>query len=275
MSVSGQSKKRMPLNALCGASIVSLFLLCAVFGKIFAPYDPVALDLLARLTGPSEAHLLGADEFGRDTLSRLLHGASTSAWIAFTTLFFALSSGLLVGTVSGFFGGWVDRVVMMFNDALLAFPGILLALGVVSIFGADPDGIIIALSIAYMPIVVRVARSNVLSIRELEYIEASRIMGNGEFTTLIRHVIPNSIPPIIALGTTMFGWIILSESALSFLGLGVAPPQPSWGNMLASARDYTDESFLLIFLPGLCITVTLLGINMLGDAVRDWLDPKS
>ena len=143
-----------------------------------------------------------------------------------------------------------------------------------AIFGASSSGIIIALGIAYMPAVVRVVRGSVLSIRQLEYVDASRVMGNPDWTTMFRHVLPNSIPPITVLASMMFGGIILSEAALSFLGLGVPPPNPSWGNMLASARPYIVQAPLLILLPGLCITITLLGINLMGDAIRDLVDPK-
>ncbi|SMH51497.1 ABC transporter permease [Mesorhizobium australicum] len=261
-------------NLVFGTTIVGLLFVLAAFGQFIAPYGPLDLDLPARLTGPSAQHLLGADEFGRDTLSRLLYGAQASAWIAFATLAFALSLGTAVGVVSGYFGGVVDRFIMMVNDALLAFPGLLLALGIMAIFGASSSGIVVALGIAYMPGVVRVVRGTVLSVRQLEFVEASVVMGNSHFTTMFRHVLPNSIPPITVLGSMMFGSIILSEAALSFLGLGVPPPDPSWGNMLATARPYIMQSPLLILLPGLCITITLLGINQFGDAVRDLVDPK-
>jgi len=266
--------RSLPFNLVAGVCVVTLLAFLALFGGLIAPYDPNALDLGARLTGPSATHWLGADEFGRDTLSRLLVGAQASAWIAFTTLAFALTLGLVIGVVAGFFGGVVDRLLMMVNDALLAFPGLLLALGIMAIFGASSSGIIIALGIAYMPAVVRVVRGSVLSIRQLEYVDASRVMGNPDWTTMFRHVLPNSIPPITVLASMMFGGIILSEAALSFLGLGVPPPNPSWGNMLASARPYIVQAPLLILLPGICITITLLGINLMGDAIRDLVDPK-
>lgn len=261
-------------NAAFGGTVVLLLFALAVAGPFFAPYDPLKLDLPAKLSGPTAKHLLGADEFGRDVLSRLIYGARTSAWIALATVAVALIGGTLVGTVAGFLRGWTDRVLMMVNDAVLAFPGLLLALGVMAVIGASRNGIVIALGLAYMPAVVRVVRSAVISIREREFVEASRIMGNSEVVTMARHVLPNCMAPITVLGTTMFGWIILSESALSFLGLGVPPPAPSWGSMLSAARPYISQAPHLIVLPGLCISITLLGVNMLGDAVRDWLDPK-
>ena len=266
--------RRLRFNALFGVTVAVLLLLVAVFGPWLAPLDPLKLDLTARLSGSTPAHPLGTDEFGRDVLSRLVSGARTSAWIALSTDMFALVTGTFFGVLAGFMRGWVDRIVMMFNDTFLAFPGLLLALGIMAVFGASRNGIIVALGLAYMPVVVRVVRAAVLSLREREFVEASRVMGNSEFVTMVRHILPSCIAPITVLATTMFGWIVLSESALSFLGLGVPPPAPSWGNMLSAARPYINQAPHLIILPGLCISITLLGVNMLGDAVRDWLDPK-
>lgn len=265
---------RLRFNGLFSGAMVALLVLVAIIGPWLAPYDPLKLDLVARLQAPSAIHLLGTDEFGRDILSRLIYGARTSAWIAFSTVAFAIVLGVIFGVLAGFLRGWTDRILMMFNDAFLAFPGLLLALGFMAVFGASRNGIIVALGLAYMPVVVRVVRGTVMSIREREFVEASRVMGNSEIVTMMRHVLPNCIAPITVLATTMFGWIILAESALSFLGLGVPPPAPSWGNMLSTARPYISQAPHLIVLPGLCISVTLLAVNMLGDAVRDWLDPK-
>jgi len=265
---------KLRFNALLGGVIVLFLCAVAVAGPWLVFYDPLKLDLVSRLQGPSAIHYLGADEFGRDVLSRLVYGARTSAWIAFSTVVFAIVLGTVLGVVAGFLRGWTDRIIMVFNDALLAFPGLLLALGFMAVFGASQNGIIVALGLAYAPVVARVVRGAVLSIREREFVEASRAMGNSEIVTMARHVLPNCVAPIIVLATTMFGWIILAESALSFLGLGVPPPSPSWGNMLSTARPYIGQAPHLIVLPGLCIAVTLLGVNMLGDALRDWLDPK-
>ncbi|MGQ3076281.1 MAG: ABC transporter permease, partial [Ferrovibrionaceae bacterium] len=195
-----------------------------------------------------------------------MYGARTSAWIAFATVVFAIVFGTIVGILAGFLRGWTDRILMMINDALLAFPALLLALGFMAVFGASRNGNIIALGIAYMPVAVRVVRGTVLSIREREYVEASRVMGNSGIVTMLRHVLPNCLAPIMVLATTMFGWVVLSESALSFLGLGVPPPAPSWGNMLSTGRPYINQAPHIIILPGLCISITLLGVNLLGDA---------
>jgi peptide/nickel transport system permease protein len=207
-------------------------------------------------------------------LSRIMAGATTSVIVALVTVVLAVSVGVLVGGVSGYRRGWTDRIIMAFTDALLAFPGILLALGVMIVVGASRFGIVLALGLAYMPSVARVVRGTVLSIREKEYIEASRVLGNSELYTLARHVLPNAIAPVAVLATSMFGWVLLAESALSFLGLGVPPPAPTWGNMLAASRSYMENASWLGIAPGLCIALTLLGINLLGDALRDRLDPR-
>lgn len=265
---------RPRFNALFGGAVVVTLIVLAIFGPWIAPHDPLRLNLVARMKPVGSEFLLGTDEFGRDLLSRLIYGARTSGWIAFATVLFAMVSGTIFGVAAGFFRGWTDRLIMMINDAMLAFPGLLLALGFMAVFGASRNGIIVALGLAYMPVVVRVVRSTVMSLREREYVDASRVTGNSELVTMTRHILPNCVAPLTVLATTMFGWIILSESALSFLGLGVPPPEPSWGNMLSTARPYIGQAPHLIVLPGLCISITLLGVNMLGDAIRDWLDPK-
>jgi peptide/nickel transport system permease protein len=261
-------------NAILGAAIIGLVLLTAGVGAVWTPYNPLKLNFLAKLAPPSALHPLGTDEFGRDVLSRIMSGAATSVWISLTTVTFAIILGTAIGVITGFKRGWLDRIVMAFNDALLAFPGILLALGLLAILGANQYGIILALGIAYTPSVARIIRGNVLSLREKEYIDASRVLGNSELFTMTRHILPNCIAPITVLATSMFGWVLLAESSLSFLGLGVPPPAPTWGNMLSSARPFLSQAVWLGVFPGLCISLTLLGINLLGDAIRDKLDPR-
>jgi len=182
--------------------------------------------------------------------------------------------GVLVGATSGFLRGWFDRFLMMINDALLAFPGILMALGLLAVFGANKNGIILALALAYMSSVIRVVRGTVLSLREREFVEASRVMGNSEIYTMVRHILPNCLAPVLAMATSMCGWAILAESSLSFLGLCVPPPAPTWGNMLAGSRNFIEQAVWLGIFPGLAISLSLLGINLLGDALRDRLDPR-
>jgi len=190
------------------------------------------------------------------------------------TVTFAIVVGTAIGTLTGFVRGWTDRIIMAFNNALLAFPGLLLALGLLAVVGANKYGIILALGLAYTPSVTRIVRGTVLSLREKEFIESSRVLGNSELYTMFRHVLPNCVAPLTVLATSMFGWVILAESALSFLGLGVPPPAPTWGNMLAAARPFMAQASYLSILPGLAIALALLGINLLGDAVRDRLDPR-
>lgn len=273
--MTGSMTWRMPRwNGLIGGVLIGGLAITAILAAFWTPRDPLAIDFAARLAAPGDAHLLGADEFGRDVLSRLMAGAWTSASISFITVAAAIVVGTMIGVVTGFVRGWLDRVVMAFNDMLLAFPGILLALGLLAVIGANKWGIVVALAIAYVPSVVRVVRATVLSLRERDFVAASRVMGNSEFYTMARHVLPNCLAPLIVLGTSMFGWILLAESALSFLGLGVPPPAPTWGNMLAGSRPYIAQAPWLAIFPGLCISLTLLGINLLGDALRDRLDPR-
>jgi peptide/nickel transport system permease protein len=257
-----------------GGSLIALLTVIALTAAFWTPFDPLRVNLRARLQPPSSQHWLGTDEFGRDVLSRIMAGATTSVIVALVTVVLAISVGVVVGGVSGYRRGWTDRIIMAVNDALLAFPGILLALAVMIVVGASKFGIVLALALAYMPAVARVVRGTVLSIREKEYIEASRVQGNSELYTMLRHVLPNTIAPVAVLATSMFGWVLLAESALSFLGLGVPPPAPTWGNMLAAGRPYMENAAWLGIAPGICIALTLLGINLLGDSLRDRFDPR-
>lgn len=266
---------RLRANALIGSILVGATLLLAAASIVWTPRNPLAVALRQRLKPPSAEFWLGTDEVGRDVFSRIMTGAGTSVMVAGLAVLAAVLLGSLLGLVAGFLRGWVDRVLMGINDALLAFPGILLALGLMAVIGASQWGIILALGLAYAPTVARVVRGAVLSIREREFVEASRSIGNSEGYTMWRHVMPNTASPLIVLATSMFGWAILAESALSFLGLGVPPPAPTWGNMLAAARPYMESAIWLSLAPGLCIALTLLGVNLLGDALRDRLDPRS
>jgi peptide/nickel transport system permease protein len=266
---------RLRPNLAIGATIIALVSATAATALIWTPYNPVRVNLRRRLQPPSADHWLGTDEFGRDVLSRLMVGAETSVTVALATVGCALAIGVAIGLTAGYFRGWCDRALMAVNDALLAFPGILLALGLMAVMGPSKWGIVVALGLAYAPTVGRVVRGSVLSLREVEFVEASRALGNSDFYTLWRHVLPNCISPVTVLATSMLGWVILSESALSFLGLGVPPPAPTWGNMLATARPYLESAVWLSLAPGLMIALCLLGSNLLGDALRDRLDPRT
>lgn len=264
----------LPANALIGGGLLLTLVALALLGLLWSPFDPLKINLAVRLQEPTATHWLGTDEFGRDAFSRLLIGVRTSLWVSLLTVSVAVLMGTMIGMAAGYLRGWTDRILMMFNDALLAFPGILMALGIMAIIGASKYGIVMALGIAYTPSVVRVVRGTVLSLRELEYIEASRVIGNSELYTMLRHIAPNCLAPLCVLATSMFGWALLSESSLSFLGLGVPPPEATWGNMLASSRPYMASAPWLGIFPGLFICLTLLAINLFGDALRDHLDPR-
>lgn len=266
---------RIRANNAIGGVLIGVLVATAVTACFWTPFEPLRVNLRARLQPPSALHWFGTDEFGRDVLSRIMAGALTSLMVALMTVVCAVVIGALIGVVTGYFRGWIDRAIMAVNDALLSFPGVLLALAMMMIVGANKFGIVLALSLAYTPSVVRVVRGTVLSIREKEYIEASRVIGNSELYSMLRHVLPNSLAPVAVLATSMFGWVLLAESALSFLGLGVPPPAPTWGNMLAASRPYLETAAWLSIAPGLCIALTLLGINLLGDAMRDHLDPRT
>ncbi len=257
-----------------GLVLVALLIVTVLLGFAWTPYDPIAIDLLHPLQPPSPAHWLGTDQFGRDVLSRAMVGARISAEVALETVTAAILCGTGLGLLTGYLRGGTDRTLMLLSDAVLAFPPILLALALVAILGPSRRSVMLALSIAYIPVVTRVVRGSVLSIRESEYIQASILCGDSTLYTLWRHVLPNALAPIVVLASSLFGWVVLYESALSFLGVGVPPPAPTWGNMLADSRPYMETASWLSIVPGLCIVGTLLGVNLLGDALRDWLDPR-
>ncbi len=261
-------------NGIVGSGLLALIFVAALTGLVWTPFDPLTPDFLNRFAAPAWPHPMGTDEWGRDVLSRILAGARTSVLVAVSTVILAILFGTAIGGVSGYFGGWIDRIVMMLTDALLAFPGLLLALAIMAIAGPSEWGVIIALSLSYAPSVLRLVRGAVLSVREKEFVEASRALGDGPFYTLFAHVLPNCTAPLIVMGTALFGSALLAESALSFLGLGVPPPAPTWGNVLSEARGNFIEAPWLAIFPGLCISLALLGINIFGDALRDRLDPR-
>lgn len=261
-------------NARVGAVLIGFALLAAMAAHIGTPYDPIALDFNSRLAPPSAEHWLGTDQFGRDVFSRLLSASSVSITVGVLTVALAMVIGVTVGALSGYFGGWLDRIVMTVVDAFMALPGLLLALGLMAAIGQTKWGVILALGVAYTPSVTRVVRGIALSLREKEYVEASRARGDAGLFTVARHVVPNCIGPLTVLATAFFALAILAESALSFLGLGVPPPYPSWGGMLADARSYFTFAPWLAVFPGLTISITLLGVNLFGDALRDRFDPR-
>lgn len=261
-------------NAAFGLVLLAVFFAAALTGAVYTPFDPLTPDIVNRLKPPSATNWFGTDQFGRDVLSRVLVGASASFVISAASVVAAITVGVVIGATVGFFGGWPDRIAMAIMDAFMAFPSLLLALALIAVVGPSKYGVVVALACAYTPAVVRVVRGTVLSLREKEFVEASQAAGNGALYTLCRHVIPNCIGPITVIATSLFATALLSESALAFLGLGVPPPAPTWGGMLADAKQFLSSATWLAFFPGAAISLVLLGINMAGDALRDRFDPR-
>lgn len=266
--------KKLRVNALLGLSLFILVLFTAVIGTFFSPYDAVETDFLNRFALPSLVHPFGTDEYGRDVFTRVATGTFISLRVALAAVFTATCAGVFAGGITGFFGGWLDRILMIFIDSLMAFPGLLLVLGIMAALGPTELGVVFALGVAYTPSITRIVRGTVLSLREKEFVEASKLLGNSDFVTLFRHILPNCLTPVIVVSTSIFTAAILSETALSFLGLGVPPPAPSWGSMLADSRNYLGLNPWMGIFPGVAITLTLLSINLIGDALRDYFDPR-
>lgn len=262
------------LNACVGLVLMTIFLSAAILGGVWTPHDPLLVNFAARLQPPSAEYWLGTDQFGRDTFSRILVGAWESLTISTLSVTVAVVAGTMVGSVAGYFGGRTDRSIGTVMDALIAFPSLLLALGIVAAVGPGKYGVIVALGVSYAPGVSRIVRATVLSIKAKDFIDSSRALGNSHMDTLIRHVLPNCIAPVSVIGTSLFATALLSESALAFLGLGVPPPHPTWGGMLADTKQFATSAVWLVLAPGLAISVTLLAVNLLGDALRDFFDPR-
>jgi peptide/nickel transport system permease protein len=259
---------------MIGAVLVVIVMLAALLAPWLAPYDPTEIHARDRLQGPSLTYLLGTDELGRDLFSRALFGARVSLQVSLTVVFFAALIGIALGIVSGYFRGMVDSIVMRLMDILFAFPTILLALAVVATLGTATHNLIIALIIVYVPTFARISRGAALTVSKETYVEAARAAGVRNINILLKHILPNITAPIAVQLTISLAYAILVESSLSYLGLGVQPPQASWGSMLAAGKIHMERSLWPSAVPGLFIVVTVLGFNLLGDALRDSLDPR-
>lgn len=257
-----------------GALITIVIVVTALAAPLIAPYDPSAQDTSRRLEGPSSQHLLGLDDLGRDVLSRVLYGARVSLRVGFSVVFLASITGVMLGAIAGYFGGKTDTLIMRLCDILLAFPGILLAIALVAVLGPSLNNVILALSIIGWVGYARLVRGQVLKVREMEYVTAAKALGARAHRVIFRHVLPNVLNPVIVMATLGLAGAILSEAALSFLGLGVQPPTPSWGAMLTSGRRYLGTANHLAIYPGLAIMLAVMGLNFLGDGLIDALDPK-
>ncbi|WP_040979609.1 nickel transporter permease [Oceanobacillus jeddahense] len=261
-------------RAIIGLWIVVFFIILAIFAPLIAPYDPIEQNMAIMLESPSLEHLLGTDEFGRDILSRILYGAQISLAIGVVGVFIAVIIGVILGTISGYFGGFIDNLIMRIMDIFMAFPSFLLALAIVSVLGPGMINVMIAIGIFSIPNFSRISRSAVISIKNMEYIEATKAMGGHDFRIIIKHVIPNCISPIIVIASMQIATAIITAAGLSFLGMGAQPPTPEWGAMLSSGREYLRVAPHVSTIPGLAIMFLVLGFNMLGDGIRDALDPK-
>jgi peptide/nickel transport system permease protein len=258
-----------------GLVIMVLFVLTALFADVIARFDPLTVDAAHALARPSSLHLMGTDSFGRDVWSRIIHGARISLAVGLGSTALGASLGVIVGLTSGYLSGWVDLVFQRITDILQALPLLVLALVMTTALGPSLPNVIIAIAIPLIPTVSRVIRANTLALRELPFVEAAKSIGMSEMRIALRHVLPNTLAPLIVLATAQLGSTILTEASLSFLGLGIPEPYPSWGRMLSeSAAEYVRTAPWLVIFPGIAISLAVFGTNLFGDALRDILDPR-
>ena len=262
---------RTNLKAKVGLFILTIFLLVAIFASLLAPYDPneMSMDMMSE---PSFQHLLGTDDLGRDLLSRIIWGTQVSLFVGFITVAISMIVGVFLGVWAGYYGGWIDMIIMRYIDLQWAFPNFIIAVYLVAVFGTGLLNIIIAISLAFLDDFARVARSMVLTIKEQPYIEAARVQGTSDFRIMFKHILPNSVGPIIVQASVSISYAILGEASLSFLGLGVNANTPTWGLILADGRSFISQAWWLGVFPGLAIMLIVLSINFIGDAVRDAFD---
>jgi len=261
-------------SAMVGVSILALYVVATLLGPLVLRWDPIHQTLSDAFLAASSGHPLGTDDFGRDELVRLMFGARYTLALGFAAVAIGLAIGVPVGAVSGYFGGWIDLLSQRVTDVVLAFPNILLALALVAVLGVGLTNVIIAVAITSIPIFIRLTRASALSIRELPYVEAARALGVPSAAILVRHVIPNSLAPVIVQASLQLGAAILLAAALGFLGLGVQAPTPEWGSMLGLSRNYIFSDPNLATFPGLAIFGAVLAFNLVGDGLRDALDPR-
>ena len=263
-----------PLGVV-GAAIMLVFVFAAIFADFITSYDPIKTNSLVSLAAPSQAHWLGADQMGRDIYSRIIYGARISLAVGLGSTSLGCALGVVLGLTSGYIGGWVDLMIQRIVDVLQAIPLLVLALVMAAALGPALDNTIVAIAIPLIPYTARVIRSNTLSLREQPFVEAARAVGMSEFRIAVRHVLPNTLAPLIVIATAQLGAAILTEASLSFLGLGVPEPHPSWGRMLSeSAAEYMRTAPWLVIFPGAAISLAVFGTNLFGDALRDILDPR-
>lgn len=265
---------RDPLNAI-SATLVAAMLLLAILAPLISPYPPDAVAPAEQWQAPGLQHWMGTDEHGRDVLSRVLHGARISLFVGIVTVALAMAVGVAAGAAAGFFGGFADEIIMRIMDILLSIPGVVLALAIVGMLGPSLGNVIIALAIYRVAQFACVTRGSVLSVMARDYISACRAVGMGAGRTMLRHVLPNCLGPIIVLATVLLGNVILTEATLSFLGMGIQPPQASWGVMIAGGNEYLMFAPWISVAPGAMLVIAMIGFNLLGDGLRDHFDPRS
>jgi peptide/nickel transport system permease protein len=275
-AISFQRAARHNVLASTGVVLVTLFVICAVFAPWIAPQDPARIDLPTRLAGPSSTHWCGTDELGRDILSRLIYGSRISMLVGSCVVAASLTLGLIVGSIAGYYGGRIDRFVnVVVMNAFLSFPGILLAIAFVAFRGPGIFNLVLALSLGGWVGYARLVRAQVLAAREREFVEAARSLGASDLRVIVRHILPNIIQPIIVQAAIGMAGAILAEATMSFLGLGVPPPTASWGTMLNDGRAHLFDAPHLVIFPAMAVMLAVLSFNFIGDALRDYLDPRS
>lgn len=257
-----------------GVLVLLVLIATSVFAPSIAPYSPLEPHPADRLRPPSLRYLLGTDDIGRDILSRMMYGAQVSLVVGVISISIALCLGIMLGLIAGYYGGIVDAIIMRILDGLLAFPAIILAIALMAVFGPSLYNAMLAIGIIYIPAFSRITRANVLSIREKEFVEAARALGARDGRILVKAILPNCVSPIIVQASLGFGYAVLVEASLSFLGLGIQPPDPSWGSMLSSGRNYVSQAWWYATFPGLAIFLTVLALNFIGDGLREALDPR-
>jgi peptide/nickel transport system permease protein len=260
-------------SLVLGAVLVAIVVVAALGADLIAAASPDKMNYTARFLPPGAAGWLGTDAYGRDVFSRVLHGARTSLAIGLGVVFLNAIFGSLIGAVAGYIR-WLDNTLMRIMDGLMAFPTVLLSIAISATLGASILNVVIALAVTYVPRTARVVRASVLVLRETEFVEAAIVVGAGLPRILLRHLLPNAMAPLLVQLTFVFAYAVIAEAVLSFLGLGPPPPTPSWGNMIAEGRDYLREAFWISFFPGMAVAMTVLGLNLLGDGLRDVLDPR-
>ncbi|WP_024515969.1 ABC transporter permease [Bradyrhizobium sp. Tv2a-2] len=266
---------RRHLLGAIGLVIMMLFVLTAIFANLIGRYDPLTVDAVHALARPSWQHWMGTDSFGRDVWSRIIHGARISLAVGIGSTTLGATFGVIIGLTSGYLSGWVDLVFQRVTDILQALPLLVLALVMTAALGPSLPNVILAIAIPLVPVVARVIRANTLALRELPFVEAAKSIGMSEMRIALRHVLPNTLAPLIVLATAQLGSTILTEASLSFLGLGIPEPYPSWGRMLSeSAAEYVRTAPWLVIFPGIAISLAVFGTNLFGDALRDILDPR-